>query len=318
MVKYLKERGDFMCTVVAKGNYIGRTLDYECSFGEQLVILPKGYLFGLIHEGEIRSKHRIMGICNIAEGDPLFYEGINDSGVGAYALNFPGYACYNKAREGKLNLASFEVISYILSLASSLDAALKMLNALHITDDSFSDSLPPTPMHWLIADTEGSAVIEPLKGGVEICKNPVGVLTNSPPLDYHLTRLSEIISLHPGTPENRLFTNENQPPYSRGMGAIGLPGDFSSVSRFLRAAFVKNNTVTSDEGEVESLFHIMDSVAVPLGCSLSESGEPVSTIYTSVSDLDRGMYYYTTYKSREIKSISFNMGLNDRMQALDI
>lgn len=306
-----------MCTVITKENLIGRTLDYECSFGEQLVILPKGYSFELIHEGTICAKNQIMGICHMAEGVPLFYEGINDRGVGAYALNFPRYACYNKVTEGKLNLASFEVIGYILSVASSLEEALNMLSNLNITDDSFSDNLPPTTMHWLIADREGSAVIEPLASGVKICKNPIGVLTNSPPLEYHLTRLSEIASLHPGAPENRLIKNAKGTHYSRGMGAMGLPGDFSSGSRFLRAAFVKENTITGKEGEVESLFHIMDSVAVPLGCSETENGEPVSTIYTSVSDLDRGMYYYTTYKSRKIRCISLNMGLIDGVKIFD-
>ncbi len=310
-----------MCTVIAKNNFIGRTLDYERSFGEQIVVLQKGYHIRLVHEGEVRAEHRIMGICHMADGVPLFYEGINDKGVGAYALNFPKYACYNKRQEGSLNLASFEVISYILAKAESLKEALRLVEGLNITDDSFSESLSPTPMHWLVADRDGSAVIEPLSSGVKICENPVGVLTNSPPLDYHLTRLSEITALHPGAPENKLSKGEKSLPYSRGMGALGLPGDFSSVSRFLRAVFVKENTVTGKEGEVNSLFHIMNSVAVPRGCSQSESEEPVCTIYTSVADLDRGIYYYTTYDRGEIRSVNFDLFSRNRdrpLQFLDL
>ena len=290
-----------MCTAIARGNLAGRTLDYECSFGEKIVVLPKGYSFRLVHEGKIRSRHRIIGICHMADGVPLFYDGINDCGVGVFALNFPGYASYGKKKEESLNLASFEVISYILSLASSLEEALNMLTSLNITDDSFSDGLPPTPLHWLVADREGSAVIEPLSGGVKIRPNPVGVLTNSPPFDYHLTRLSEILTLHPGAPDNRLARKLNIKPYSRGMGAMGLPGDYSSVSRFLRAAFVKENIRVGEEGDIESFFHIMDSVAVPMGCLETESGEPVKTVYTSCADLQRFKYYFTTYNNRQIR-----------------
>ncbi len=296
-----------MCTAVAKGNLLGRTLDYNCSFGESLVILPKGYSFKLKYEGEIRAKTKIMGVCYKAGEIPLFYDGINESGVGICALNFPKYAVYRDREEKKLNLASFEVISYILSLASSLKEALRLIENLNITNDSFGDGLPTTPMHWIIADREESAVVEPLAFGVKITKNPVGALTNAPPLDYHLTRLSEIVALHPGEPENYLLWDKETKPYARGMGAIGLPGDFSSVSRFLRAVFVKENIIVGGEGEVESFFHIMSSVSVPRGCALSEEGEPVSTIYTSCADLSEGVYYLKAYDSSHNKKINFNM-----------
>lgn len=305
-----------MCTALVKEGLMGRTLDYERSFGDEAVILPSGYTFRFIHEGEIKSKYRIVGTCHVENGTPLFYDGINEEGVGVCALNFPQYAHYGKAAVGRLNLASFEVISYILANAKSLEEALKMLEKLTVTDDVFSTGLPPTSLHWLVCDRAGSAVIEPLLSGVKICKNPVGVLTNAPPLDYHLTRLSEYTALHPGAPENRLL-NEETRPYSRGMGAVGLPGDFSSVSRFVKAAFVKENTRVGGEGGVESLFHIMDSVAVPSGCALSESGMAVKTIYTAIADLKNGVYYYTTYNSREIKRLNLKDFRGSEMQRFD-
>lgn len=302
----LIKKGVFMCTAIVRGNLAGRTLDYECSFGESVAVLPKDYSFRLVHEGELRSKHRIIGICHMADGIPLFYDGINDCGVGAFALNFPEYAFYSKKKEEKLNLASFELIPFVLSQSSSLSEALSLIDNLNITDDSFSKGLLPTPLHWLVCDTERCAVIEPLASEVKVWDNPVGVMTNSPPLDYHLTRLSELVSLHPGNPVNRLIKDKKTEPYSGGMGAMGLPGDYSSVSRFLRAAFVKTNTVTGNEGDVESFFHIMGSVEVPLGCSLSLDGDAVKTIYTSCADLQNGVYYYTTYENRTKKCVGFS------------
>ncbi len=295
-----------MCTAIHFGNFFGRTLDLECSHGEEVVVMPRGYKLHFIHEGTKIMKYSVVGTAHMAGGVPLFYDAINSAGVGVAALNFPGYAVYYDRCEEKTNLASFEVISYILGECGSLAEAKKLLLRTNITKDSFSPKLKSTPLHWMVADREGSIVCEAVSGGIRIYENFVGVMTNAPSFDFHLTRLADFMQLSPSVPENRLVPKAEIKPYSRGMGAMGLPGDFSSVSRLVRATFVKENIIVREGEELESFFHIMDAVSVPLGCATSESGEPVSTVYTSCADLDRGEYFFTTYKNRKIRKITLS------------
>jgi choloylglycine hydrolase len=123
------------------------------------------------------------------------------------------------------------------------------------------------------------------------------VLTNNPTFDYHLTNVSNYMHLHPGTAEHRLGASLPLSNYSLGMGALGLPGDFSSASRFVRAVFVKENSVTdgSEEQSVSQFFHILASVAMPRGCVLAHDGQFEYTRYSCCCNTDSGVYYYTTY-----------------------
>jgi choloylglycine hydrolase len=159
----------------------------------------------------------------------------------------------------------------------------------------------------MVADRKRCITVENGDRGLIIYENPVGVLTNSPYFPYHLTRLADYRGLCPTTPENRL-SDHSPEVYSRGMGAIGLPGDYSSSSRFVRAVFVKSHTSRTSE-PVSRFFHVMDSVKVPLGCIKCDSGKDVSTVYTSCADPEDGIYYYTTYGSRGIHGVAFDREL---------
>jgi len=157
----------------------------------------------------------------------------------------------------------------------------------------------------MIADREGSIVLECMKDGMKIYDNPVGVLTNNPPFDYQMLHLCDYLNLTPEKPQNR-FGLEDLIPYSRGMGAMGLPGDLSSASRFVRAAFTKANSV-SGAGEDESVsqfFHILGSVAQTRGCCRMPDGCYEITRYTSCINLDLGIYYYTTYENPGISAVA--------------
>jgi choloylglycine hydrolase len=160
----------------------------------------------------------------------------------------------------------------------------------------------------MIADREEAITVESMEDGLHIYENPVGVLTNNPSFDDQMFRLNDYMHLSPRSPENHFSEKLNLRHYSRGMGALGLPGDLSSQSRFVRAAFTKMNSVSGDsEGEsVSQFFHVLDTVTQTRGCCEVAEGEYEMTIYTSCCNADKGIYYYTTYDNRQISALDMH------------
>ena len=142
---------------------------------------------------------------------------------------------YKKIEEGKENVSPFEFIPWVLGQCSTVDEAKKLLKNLNLVNINFSDELPLSPLHWLLADKEQSIVVESTKEGLRVFDNPVGVLTNNPTFDYQLFNLNNYRVLSTRTPKNNFSDQIELDIYSRGMGGIGLPGDLSSVSRFVKA-----------------------------------------------------------------------------------
>jgi choloylglycine hydrolase len=161
-------------------------------------------------------------------------------------------------------------------------------------------------LHWLIADANASLVAEPLERGLTLYDDPWGVLTNAPSFPHHVSRLADYMQLSPSDPHNRLCPEIPMQVYANGLGAMGLPGDFSSASRFVRAVFASGNTRREDtkKGSINRFFHVMDTVSVPNGCILRGDGKPIRTVYTSCMDAQRMRYYYTTYDSRGIRCVA--------------
>ncbi len=294
-----------MCTAISynrNGNYYIRTLDLECSFDEKVVIAPRAFPFEFLHTENKTDHVALLGMAHVYNGVPLFYDAVNENGLYAAGLNFPNNAVYHGCREGMNNIASFEFIPWLLCSCETVADAQSLLKKTNVTNDSVGEKMPATSMHWLIADKRESIVAEPLAEGLKIYENPVGVLTNNPTLEYHITNLSNYMSLSSEPPENTLCPNITLSHYSRGLGAVGMPGDFSSASRFVRAAFVKEHINT--ECDIGGLFHIAGAVSVPKDCVITERGEGVSTVYTSVADGKNLVYYFTTEKNRRIRAVS--------------
>ena len=296
-----------MCTAITyktKNAYFGRTLDIECSYGEEVIITPRNFALDFRHTGAQKSHYAIVGMGTVRDGYPLYYDAANEHGLGMAGLNFPTNACYFPLREGKENVSPFELIPWILGQCKSVKEARECLSSLNLCNTPFSPELSPSPLHWMIADKEESIVVESLADGLHIYPNPVGVLTNNPPFFYHMAHLCDYMTLS-NQPPVAHFGRNFLTPYSRGMGAIGLPGDLSSASRFVRAAFVRENAVSeSDESaSVSQFFHILGSVEHVRGCVLLECGKYEITAYTSCINLDRGIYYYTTYENRTVSAV---------------
>lgn len=297
-----------MCTAAtykSQDFYFGRTFDYEFNYGEEVVVTPRNYVFRLRHQNALTEHYAMIGIAHMAGEYPLYYDAVNEKGLGMAGLNFPGNAVYNKIQEDRDNITQFEFIPWILGQCASVQEARVLLSHINLTDTPFSDRFPVSPLHWILADREEAITIESVQEGLKIYDNPVGVLTNNPPFDKQLFGLNNYSYLSPEQPVNHFSKDLNLNLYSRGMGAMGLPGDLSSASRFVRVAFTKMNALSgpSESESVSQFFHILGSVEQTRGCCLLENGKYEITIYTSCCNADRGIYYYTTYENHQITAV---------------
>ncbi len=171
----------------------------------------------------------------------------------------------------------------------------------------------------MLSDKEGCLVIEQTKEGLKIYKNDVGVLTNNPDFPYHLKNLNNYMLLSPKNPDNNFSQKLDLKSFSEGMGAIGLPGDSSSVSRFVRASFNLTNSVSdgSEEDNVSQFFHILDSVAMIRGTVITANNKFDITTYSCCINLAKGIYYYKTYNNNQINAVTMN-DTNKNTQKLTI
>ena len=259
----------------------------------------------------MKQHFAIIGMAYVLADYPLYYDATNEKGLSIAALNFPNNAHYNPYCFDKDNITPFELIPWVLGQCATVADAKKLLKRINLLNQNFSEELPLSPLHWIISDSHHSITFEPLKSGIKIYNNPVGVLTNNPPFNYQMFNLNNYMSLTNAQPKNT-FAGQNKPlkleKYSRGMGAMGLPGDFSSASRFIKAAFVKMNSVkhNTEAESINQFFHILKSVEMPKGCLKLKKGLYAFTIYSSCCNTDLGIYYYSTYNNSGICAIDMH------------
>ena len=284
---------------------MGRTLDYEFSYGDEITVTPRNYEFQFRHMGSVSSHYAMIGMAHVAGDYPLYYDAMNEKGLGMAGLNFVGNADFQEVDDTRDNVAQFEFIPWILCQCATLEEAKKLLSRMNLVGTPFSPQLPTAQLHWLIADKTGSLTVECMTDGLHIYDNPVGVLTNNPPFDKQLFHLNDFMHLSPKQPENTFSSDLNLQTYSRGMGALGLPGDLSSASRFVRVAFTKMNSRSGDSEKesVSQFFHILGSVDQQRGCCEVADGKYEITLYTSCCSADTGIYYYTTYENHQISGV---------------
>ena len=301
-----------MCTAATyktKDFYFGRTLDYEFSYGDEVTVTPRSYVFNLKNAGVMKTHYAIIGMAHVVADYPLYYDGMNEKGLCMAGLNFVGNAVYSdELKSDKDNIAQFELIPWILGKCASVEEARALIDKINITRTPFSEKLPVASLHWIIADKNEAITLEAVSSGIKVYDNPVGVLTNNPPFDMQMFNLNNYIGLSTDNPKNLFSEKLPLKTYSRGMGAMGLPGDLSSQSRFVRVAFTKMNSF-SGEGEAQSVsqfFHILGSVDQQRGCCHLSEDKYEITIYTSCCNADKGIYYYTTYDNHQITAVNMN------------
>ncbi len=292
-----------MCTAIALGKLFGRNLDNEFSFEESVAVTPRNYGLKFRLEKTIKNHYAVIGTAYVKDGYPLYYDAANEKGLCMAGLSFYE-AKYNENKsDDKYNISPFEFIPFILSQCKNVNEAEKLIKRTNLIKINYSDDLPLTPMHFIISDCSSSIAAEPLNGEIKIYKNELGVLTNSPEFSYQLFALSNFTKLSNENPANFFLSKPILLPYSKGFGAMGLPGDFSSVSRFIKAVFLKESSCTQQCNEISHFFHLLENVSMPCGAVKTNAGFE-KTIYSCCFDITSGMYYYKTYNGSRIKAVN--------------
>ena len=300
-----------MCTAISfltDNHYFGRNLDLEYSYDENIVITPRNFPLPFRKKLPLEKHLAIIGTAYVCDNYPLYYDATNEMGLSMADLNFPEYADYKSMVTKKDNIAPFEFIPWVLGQCSTVSEARQLLSKVNLLKENFRTDLPLTPLHWMIADRNSSIVVESVKDGLNIYKNPVGVLTNSPSFDMQLFHLNNYMHLTNQMPKNLFAPDLDLKKYSNGMGALGMPGDWSSQSRFVKASFVKLNSVcgTSETESVSQFFHILGAVEHPRGCVVMGENLYEITLYSSCCNTDKGIYYYKTYDNSQITAVDMH------------
>ena len=282
-----------MCTAISCGGFAGRNLDVDKSYGGEVIIMQRNYKLTFKKEECINSHYVMIGIGVKMNGYPLYFDAVNEKGLYMAALNYVGNAKYLSSAHNKVNLAPYELIPYVLAKCKSTTEAKYELEKINLVGIPFNDRLPLAELHFFIADKNESITVEPDENGLNIYDNPIGVLTNNPSFPVQLLNLNNFQGLS-STAENRFTDKLKFKEYSHGLGALGLPGDLSSASRFVRAAFHKFNS--RDDDSIGKNLRLLSLVAMPNGSIKANVGYE-RTEYTSVVDLDNLIYCYRTYDS---------------------
>lgn len=300
-----------MCTAATYATndfYFGRNLDLHMSYQESVTVTPRCYPFVFRNGTRMESHYAMIGMATVADGYPLYYEATNEKGLSLAGLNFPGNAVYYPKDETKDNIAPFELIPWLLGQCATVSEAEKKIQRLNLWNTPFSAEFPLSPLHWILADRNRCLVLESMADGLKVYENHIGILTNNPPFDFHMYNLANYMNVTPDIPANRFSDKISLTPYSLGMGGIGLPGDLSSASRFVKAAFTKLNSRSgnTESESISQFFHILGSVAQQNGLTAVEGGHFEYTIYSSCCNTEKGIYYYTTYENSQITAVDMH------------
>ncbi len=294
-----------MCTAITYTNqdfYFGRTLDYERAFGEEVVFTPRNFPLPFCQLPDLAHHHAILGMAHVEDGYPLYYDAMNDRGLCMAGLNFVGFAQYSGTAQDRV--APFAFIPWVLGQCETVAQVRCLLTHTALTETNFSEKLPAARLHWLIADQTEAITVESLEDGLHIHDNPAGVLTNNPPFPEQMRHLANFAHLSPLPPQNHFPLDLES--VSRGTGAMGLPGDLSSPSRFVRAAFTKLHSLCGEREAVSQFFHILGAVEQVKGCCRLADGSVAHTIYTSCCNASKGIYFYTSYGNRRIRAVDLH------------
>ena len=291
-----------MCTsILLKGtrNLFGRNLDVFHSYGENIIFIPRQHKIQFKKSKSIDNHYSILGIGIYYDNYPFLFDAINEKGIGVSCLNFVGNAEYYDFKDNKINLAPYEVILYLLGKCSSIDEVKKELTNINIINIAYDLNMPISQLHFMVSSKEGSIVIESTKKGLIVYDSPLDVLTNNPEFSYHINNVSQYLNLSLDNPEGYI---------SLGQGLFGLPGDYSSISRLIRAYFIKTYILIEDMSKndnINQFFYVLDSVLMPKGLVKEKNGFEY-TLYSVCYDLENFMLYYKTYNDRKIKEFQIN------------
>ncbi|MSR99343.1 choloylglycine hydrolase family protein [Arthrobacter sp. BL-252-APC-1A] len=301
-----------MCTGIrfsdGSGNlYLARNLDWTAGYGERVVLTPTGYATRSPFGAVPRIRHAVIGMGIVEEDTPLYFDCGNDAGLAVAGLNFPGYADYAaEPADGAVNVAAFEFPLWVASQFASVDEVEAALGQVVIVDKPINEKYPSSLLHWIIGDSTRAIVVEYTSDGMHVFQDDVDVLTNQPGFGWHHENLRNYLSASPDYPEKVVLNRADLVPFGSGSLMRGIPGDYYSPSRFVRAAYVHAHYPGKDteEENVSRAFHTLQQVAMVEGSAAMGSGEFEKTIYTGLFSSRTNSYYWNTYEDPSVHSVS--------------
>ncbi|MCU5321047.1 linear amide C-N hydrolase [Bacillus sp. BI3] len=309
-----------MCTSLTlqtkNGQHLfARTMDFALDFNQEVIIIPRRYQWNNITGETIKAKQAVVGMGISHQGRIILADGVNESGMTCATLYFPGFATYsNSIDDNKTNLTPFDFVAWSLTQFNSVEELKKSVDSISFLDVPLSVLGVTPPLHWILADKWGECIVlEPTIEGLKMYDNPLGVMTNSPEFNWHLQNLRQYISLKSQPYAPTQWGDVSLSAFGQGSGSMGLPGDFTPPSRFVRAAYSKQNIegIDNEEEGISAVFHILSNCELPKGGVITEEGTIDNTIYTSAMCMESGIYYYHTYDCRQIIAIHlFNENLD--------
>jgi choloylglycine hydrolase len=292
----------------------GRTVEFGVPLDMNLAVIPRNISFigktplgkGMVY----KSKYAAVGLYGF--DDVVLMDGMNEKGLVAAAFYFSGYASYSKVTKDNQSkaLSPADFPNWILTQFATVEEVKAALNSVVIAPTVLNGwGNAPPPMHYVVYDRAGkSIVIEPLEGTLKVYENELGVITNSPTFDWQLTNLSNYISLNPLNAAPNQLRSFSLAPFGQGTGMIGLPGDFTPPSRFVRAAFFSATAipVASSDEAVDQTFHILNQFDIPLGAVRHKEAQTTGydyTLLTCVKNPETLQYFYRSYQNQAIQFV---------------
>lgn len=309
-----------MCTgirlVNADGTTVhGRTGEFALPLDLEVIYIPAGYQNQSSlgeHGPGMRwiSTYAVVGASCF--GENMVADGMNEAGLSIGAHYFAATAAYQPVAdhpaERSLNAAEFA--TWLLSTCASVDEVRANLDQVTVVDAVVAAWGGVPPFHWAVYDKTGtSIIIEPIDGTLQVHDNPIGTITNDPDFRFHRQNLAQYLNVDTMTIPSSDRAGTTITGFGTGSGALGLPGDFTSPSRFVRASFFANNhpaAANSTDG-VHEVFHILNQFDVPRGFVLANKGDGEVhiewTLATFARDPSTGSYYFRSYGDQTIRKI---------------
>jgi choloylglycine hydrolase len=295
----------------------GRSVEFAINLDIGGMVIPQGYQFkGTLPDGSAglayQAKYAVVG-ANTFGGNAII-DGVNEAGLSVGAFYFPGFAGYAEAdsKNKKKALSSVEYPNWLLTQFANVEEVKEHFNKAVIVDTAPKGWGLVPPFHYVVYDKTGkSVVIEPIDGQLIIHDNPIGVITNSPSFDWHMTNLGNYINLTPVGSPAVIVDGVKLQAFGSGAGLHGLPGDFTPPSRFVRAAVFSSTAVPAKNGHeaVLQVFHLLNQFDIPKGSVRDKNGKNTLveyTLATSVKDPNKQQYFLRTYEDQTIKMIDLN------------
>lgn len=316
-----------MCTSITyetadKVRFLARTMDFSFQLDAEPIFIPRNHKFSSqVSDSSFSGEYSFIGAGRDMEGY-FFADGFNENGFGIATLYFEENAHFLKRKSSKkLNIAPEELISWALGNVSSVADFEGKINNINIIEHENKVLKKSLPLHWIVSDASGDTkVLEITKDGSHIYDNPVGVMTNSPIFQWHLTNLSHYNSLQPNEYASKKYGDYSPTSDGPGNGLVGMPGDFTAASRFIRAAVLRqySTSVNGPEEGVNAIKHILNSVDIPRGIKITDAKKSVSdfTQYKGIMDLTNMAYYMLSYDGNILHKFSLTEKIMKRTEPI--